>query len=316
MNTFEGLHTEMYIKPTDSARYLHRRSAHSQHVFSGIPFSQYRRAVVICSKEENKLESINRMEKKFTDSGYGQEDLQTAKAKALLLDRAAILAGTGDSSKSKGNVVMACVVYQHPTIRKELNKFFSEFGDELRLLVGDVKFVVSERKHPNTSALLFGKSAFSQNKPTMKSSQKCMKNRCGLCVDVNLPKKMMINGFQIKLDYSCDCLTSSAIYLARCKNCKKPTEVDSNFYFGRTLTTVRSRFNGHRSKFSMHEYDKSALSYHTYDKHWDKLPDKLNNYDIGVVKSVSPSALERLEDYYVYETKADLTGLNRYKVLK
>jgi hypothetical protein len=165
MNTIEGLHTQMYIKPTDSARYLQRRSAHSQHVFSGIPYSQYRRAVVICSKDEDKLHSIDRMEKKFMESGYGQEDLQAAKAKVLLLDRASVLAGTVESSKNKGIEVMAFVVYQHPTVRKELNKFFSEFGDDLRLLVGDVKFVVSERKHPNTSALLFGKSSFSQNKP-------------------------------------------------------------------------------------------------------------------------------------------------------
>ena len=130
---------------------------------------------------------------------------------------------------------------------------------------------------------------------------------------------MIINGFQVKLDFSCDCLTDSAIYLARCKNCKQHTEIEAtNFYFGRTLNTVRTRLNGHRNKFKLSEYDKSALSYHTYDKHWDKLPDKLLNYEIGVVKTVSPSELERLEDYYIYETKADTKGLNtnRYKVAK
>jgi len=92
--------------------------------------------------------------------------------------------------------------------------------------------------------------------------------------------------------------------------------VASNFYFGRTLWTVRTRFNGHRSKFSLNSYDKSALSFHTYDKHYDKFPDKLNNYEIGIVKMASPNALERLEDYYIFQTRADSIGLNRYKVTK
>ena len=90
-NTWEGLETTMYIKPTDSARYLHRRSGHSRHTFTGIPFSQFRRAVVICSTENEKQQCIERMEKKFVDSGYAAEDLQEAKEKALALDRRSIL---------------------------------------------------------------------------------------------------------------------------------------------------------------------------------------------------------------------------------
>ena len=35
--------TDLYCKPTDAHRYLHRRSFHPQHTFSGIPFSQMRR---------------------------------------------------------------------------------------------------------------------------------------------------------------------------------------------------------------------------------------------------------------------------------
>jgi hypothetical protein len=317
MNTFEGLHTTMYVKPTDSVRYLHRRSGHSQHVFTGIPFSQYRRAVVICSAEESKLECIARMQQKFIDSGYKDDDLQKAKNKALQISRASVLDGVDENPPRNGTSdVMACVVYQHPTLRKELNKFFCEFGDQLRTLVGDVRFVVSERKHPNIAALLFAKGSFSQVKSTVKSNQKCQKSRCSLCVSMTLPKKTIVNGFLVKMDFRCNCLTEHAIYLARCKNCMTPAELATNFYFGRTLNTVRTRCNGHRSKFKLSEYDKSALSYHTYDKHVDKFTDKLLNYDIGVVKTSSPSSLERLEDYYIYETKADVYGLNRYKVAK
>ena len=50
------IETLVYIKPTDSRRYLNRRSDHSLHVFKSIPFSQFRRAVVICSNEVNKIQ--------------------------------------------------------------------------------------------------------------------------------------------------------------------------------------------------------------------------------------------------------------------
>ena len=63
----------------------------------------------------------------------------------------------------------------------------------------------------------------------------------------------------------------------------------------------------------MKRYDLSALSHQIYDKHVDKFNDKLLNYDIGIIKSVSPHDLDRQEDFYIYSTKAETMGLNRYK---
>ena len=40
---------------------------------------------------------------------------------------------------------------------------------------------------------------------------------------------------------------------------------------------------------------------------------KLNTYKLGIIKATQPMNLDRLEDYYVEATKADLS-LNRYKV--
>ena len=208
---------------------------------------------------------------------------------------------------------MACVVYQHTSLRKELNKFFHEYDQELKLILGDVKFVVSERKHSNAATMLFAKSSFSDVKPTIKDSQRCCGRRCGLCSSMTLPKKVKIADIHIKLDFSCCCTTESAMYLARCKNCIEVIDKSRNFYFGKTVTSVRNRMNGHREKFKLSNYDKSALSYHIYDKHVDKFPDKLLNYDIGIIKAVSPHDLDRLEDFYIYSTKAETMGLNRYK---
>ena len=77
-------------------------------------------------------------------------------------------------------------------------------------------------------------------KPTAQESQKCGGKRCESCVTMTPPKKIQINGLSFKLDYCLNCNTESAIYLARCKNCTDPIDINSNFYFGRTVTEVRT----------------------------------------------------------------------------
>ena len=132
---------------------------------------------------------------------------------------------------------------------------------------------------------------------------------------MNLNNKLMINGINIKLDFRRYCATKCLIYIAICKLCNDPNSL-SNFYFGQTRNSLMSRNNGHRDKFSIMKYDKSALSMHIYDKHLEHFENKLLNYDFGVVKHVNPTALDRAEDFYIFVTEADLKGLNRYKLSK
>ena len=90
----------------------------------------------------------------------------------------------------------------------------------------------------------------------------------------------------------------------------------ANFYFGQTINSLMSRNNGHRDKFALSKYDKSALSLHVFENHFDQFGHKLNNFDFGIVKHVSAVKLDRMEDFYIFQTKADTKGLNRYKVSK
>ena len=67
--------------------------------FRSTPFSQFRRAVVICSNEDDRIQSIQHMRKKFMDSGYKKDEIDIAQKKALLLCRKEIL---GTSSRPTG----------------------------------------------------------------------------------------------------------------------------------------------------------------------------------------------------------------------
>ena len=96
-----------------------------------------------------------------------------------------------------------------------------------------------------------------------------------------------------------------------CKHCPDNKE----FYFGQTNNCLRERANGHRACFAEAKYKKSAMSFHTWEVHKELFHKKLDNFVAGIVKSSSAHELDRNEDFYVVKTKADLVGLNRYKVL-
>ena len=114
----------------------------------------------------------------------------------------------------------------------------------------------------------------------------------------------------VKLDYRCDCSTECAIYMYVCKLC-----VDNDsFYVGQTTNSSQKRANGHRACFTKKRFKKSALSYHIYQDHPQFTSEKLSNYSMGVIKSVSAANLDRAEDYHVEHFNADLS-LNRYKVV-
>ena len=99
------------------------------------------------------------------------------------------------------------------------------------------------------------------------------------------------------------------VYVFICKLCPK----NDNFYVGQTTNTCRGRNNGHRGKFNVDSYKQSALSYHIFEDHPDHVALELKNFSLGIITSTSPQALDRLEDFYVEWTDAELS-LNRYKV--
>ena len=49
--------TSLFVKPTDSASYLHYRSAHPRHCIKGIPYGQFLRIRRICSDDADFFES-------------------------------------------------------------------------------------------------------------------------------------------------------------------------------------------------------------------------------------------------------------------
>ena len=309
------IRTCLYTKPTDAKRYLHRKSDHSLHTFKSTPYSQFRRAILLCSEKCDQLHFIGYMFQKFLDSGYSRDELNSAKEKALLqVDRVAILNEANSNlpvSKEKENT-LTFVINHDKVGSSQIRNVVKENKEMIDYLFGkEMKIVVAERRSPNTASLLFAKSSFAKDLVEEKDIQECGVSRCMTCEDMGLKKSEMINGHLIKLDFRLNCGSENVIYLYICKHCPKNKE----FYFGQTDMCLRRRANGHRSCFTEDKYMKSALSFHVWDKHREHLQGKLGNFRVGVVKSTSPEMLDRAEDYFVTLTNANVVGLNRYKAM-
>ena len=299
-----GLETKLFIKPTDASRYLHRRSDHGSHTFRSTPFSQFRRAVVICSNKDDRIQSISYMARKFVDSGYKQAEIYTAQEKALRLDRKEIL-GTSPrnteelSSQSKRQLTF--VINRDNHMCRGIKKILAENKHDIdTLLGGPTQVIVAERRNSNIASMLFAKSSFSKSIVPIGVDQKCHGgNGCMTCSTMNLKRNVILwkdhpaYKTTIRLDFRCDCLTENIIYLFVCKLCKS----NNSFYVGQSVNSTRGRANGHRSKFNNKAYTKSALSYHMYIDHPEHFNKKLLNFDLGVIKTTAATNLDRMEDY-------------------
>ena len=311
-NELGGLSTTMFVKPTDSARYLHRRSDHSLHMFKAIPFSQFRRAVVICTGTTQRDQCLEIMMKKFIDSGYKPQELITAKERALALDRAFILSSHKQKiPETKTMAPLTYIINHDPHMASTLKSFIKDNSVQLKSLIGDIRIIIAERKNPNTASLLFGKSSFSNVLVPLKDHQRCDGRGCKSCKVVTLPHKISVNGTTVNLDFTLNCKSECCVYLAVCKHCD-PIQ----FYFGQTSCPFHMRNNGHRGCFDdPTKFENSALSNHILlDHDIERFGDKLNNFHMGIVKEVPARLLDRVEDFFIYSTRAVTESLNRIKV--
>ena len=306
--------TDLHHKPTDAHRYLHSRSFHPKHTFSGIPFSQMRRAVLICSTTYLRDFAIDNIISYFIDCGYKPDTLQTTKLKVLKLNRSELLESHKSPSAKDTNSKPLCFVLPYSVDVIKVKQLIASLTDDIEQLSGTRKIIFSQKRNQNTSSLLFNKYRFAQENIIL-DSQRCGTANCDSCqlkFDNNDPIRLLPN-FVIKPLRSANCKTSNIIYAGICKLCQ-------DFYFGKSMNKEHIRMNGHRDKFTVDKFDKSALAMHIFTDHPDHVGnsthDGLFNYNIAILDSVNATNLSRRESFYIWSTEADLRHLNRYKVLR
>ena len=283
-----------------------------------IPFSQFRRAVVLCSDPTEKIKCMDYIAEKLLNSGFKDEEINVGKEKALQLDRNKILSTDRSKQKNNKDKQLTFLINRDGFMCREIKKIVKESKNDIERLLGkNTRIIVAERKNSSIGSEVFAKSSFSRNTVEVKESQECKSDHgCMTCEVMNLNKNVTIwkndDNYKrtVKLDFRCDCSTECAIYMYMCNIC-----VDNDsFYVGQTTNSCQKRATGHRGCFTADKFHKSALSYHIYKDHPQYVSKKLSNYSMGVIKSVSAPNLDRAEDYHVELFNAALS-LNRYKVV-
>ena len=167
------LTTTMFVKPTDATRYLNRRSDHSPHTFYSIPYSQFRRAVVLCSDENDKVRCMEYISEKLVNSGYKPKEIQIAKEKALKLKRNEILL-TSRGQKSNTDKQLTFLINRDSFMCSEIKKLMKKYLPDIKRLLGEnTRIIVAERKNSNIASNVFAKSSFSKNAIELKENQEC-----------------------------------------------------------------------------------------------------------------------------------------------
>ena len=315
-----NLKTKLFVKPTDATRYLNRRSDHSPHTFRSIPFSQFRRAAILCSNSEEKVECMEYIAEKLRNSGFKNFEIENAKQKAMAINRDVVLTERRDQTqRASGNdsgKQLTFLINRNGYMCKEIKKVLKQCNPDIDRLLGEkTRIVVAERKNCSIGSAVFAKSGFSKVETLPKQTQECFGTGCLSCKVMTLSKTVTLwknnpaYKRTVKLDFRCNCATECVIYLYVCKHCKQ----NDNFYVGQTINSSRDRANGHRGNFNPITYEKSALSFHIYRDHPQYTASKLKNFRMGVIKCSSAADIDRNEDYYVEHLNAKLS-LNRYKV--
>ena len=83
MDSNGSLQTDLYIKPTDSKSYLHFGSAHPNHVYSGIVYSQCLRLRRIINSQIRLEQKVKNLSEAFIKCGYPKPMVKNISDKVL-----------------------------------------------------------------------------------------------------------------------------------------------------------------------------------------------------------------------------------------
>jgi len=159
-----------------------------------------------------------------------------------------------------------------------------DIEQDIKAVFGNVSIRVATRKRSSIGNLVIKNKSLCMLENANSDSQKCGATRCKICPLMMEPNAVKINDKELLIPQNVNCKSKNVIYLCICKKC-----VANGAYFGQTVQNYNDRMSGHRDKFFMNKYKKSALSWHAYDTHGGDLA--LTDYDLAVIKKVTPRRL-------------------------
>ena len=311
------LDTDLFFKPTDAHRFLHYNSAHPNHTFSSVVFSQGLRYLRIISDRLVLRFRLNDLTKFFIDCGYPVKLVTEVLADVYKKTRCL---NYNNNSVSNAPFMIPWVTTYGPGI-EEVKRFTKGINSALGSspIFSDAKTPIIQpvtRRGPSIKDMLFKQRDLVLNTGKGFITTKCDRIRCKSCCLMSNKTNIYINNTEI----SCaggTCISNNVIYHAHCKLCNLS-------YFGKTTMPLANRINGHFSGIKTiitrterePEYkipDELAISAHAHVCHEAISRNEFNKlYTFSIVeKDVTPKNLVIREQHFInkYHTFVPL-GLN------
>ena len=135
------LKTELYVKPTDRTRYLHKDSDHPRHVKEGIAKGQARRLRRLCSEDEDYWKYAEKTKEKLVSRGYGEGQVNRQLKESFKMPREEALQRVEKKEDKRINFVTTHSAYL-PNVNRILKRhghFLKEEGLEKPLTNWDTR---------------------------------------------------------------------------------------------------------------------------------------------------------------------------------
>ena len=203
---------------------------------------------------------------------------------------------------------------------EDLKGVFKDCQDSIDMVTGaKTRVIFALKKNTPVGGIVVRNRALSIGEDTVTlpsvspPNQRCKAPRCMTCPLIfDNPNNVFVNGIKVKFDMKLTCKSAGVIYVCKCTICNEA-------YIGQTHQEFHCRINGHRSCFKVSEeleFEKSALSFHSFNKHrrHDKDSFDLRSFKVGLIRKAPPRELDRVEDYFITIFKTRLIGLNRIAV--
>ena len=286
-----------YSKPTDAKRFLDPKSFHPPHVFKSVPFSQMLRTINRNSKEDSRNNELDVLINDLVDSGYNGDKLALIKSLALNHVK------QNDEEDPNSNTIVFPIYYFEGV--NDFKNVINSLSSDLHTLIGDTKILIATKRCRTIGNAVVRNKDLCSTPNALELDQKCNVGGCLQCPLVNPDNSITINDKFLPVPKNLNCKSQNIIYLWQCKLCCK-----ENSYFGRTIQKSHKRTNAHRNCFSDEKWQKSALSMHAKDVHNENF--NLSNFELTVVKQISPQVIRREEFRYIDKYRTNSLGLNRY----
>ncbi len=235
--------TTLFTKPTDAHLYLQYSSCHPRRMKNSIPYSQLIRIKRICSNPTDYELQAKIMLDHFTKRGYPKPILNEAAKKAAEILRPTLLL---QFTRNNNQKVLPFVTQFNPST-PNIGGILHKNTDLLRIHEStkpllENRFLVAYKRPPNLKDILCHSRQTPTQPPKPPGSHPCGGNRCGICKHF-LQKNSVISkttGKKYPTSGHFNCNTNNLVYLIQCTQCGMQ-------YVGETKTSLRLRFNNHKS---------------------------------------------------------------------